>query len=50
MYYIVYKTYPQNNIGKYDKLSTISLCLSKFDIFFPPLYFTMDNLVHITGK
>ena len=35
---------------KMRNLSTISVCLSKFDIFFPPLHFAVKTLVHITGK
>ena len=31
-------------------LSTISICPSKFDVFFPPLHFAMETLVHIIGK
>ena len=42
-YYIVYKTYPQKNLGKMRNLSTISLCSYKFDIFFPPLYFAIET-------
>ena len=35
---------------KMKNLSTISLCPSKSDIFFPPLYFAIETTVHVTGK
>ena len=35
---------------KMRNISTISLCLSKFDIFFPRLHFVIETLVLITRK
>ena len=35
---------------KMRNLSTISLCPTKFDIFFPLLHFSMETLVHMTRK
>ena len=41
---------PKRIWEKMKNLSTISLCPSKFDIFFPPLHFAIKTLVQITGK
>ena len=41
---------PKRIQKKMRNLSTISLCPTKFDIFFPLLHFAMETLVHMARK
>ena len=41
---------PKRIREKMRNLSTISLYPTKFDIFFPPLHFAMETLVHMIRK